>query len=584
MAKGFFIGVDGVAKKVKQGFIGVGGFTPRNLPSGYTQVEYIESSGTQYVDTGFKMNQDTRVVMRVRPTSITANAWAFEGRTSNSNASKGVFFFYSSTKLWSADYNGYDVRQGFSGISATDLLEIDYDKNICTINGVSKIFEAETFQSTTNLVLLALNTNGTISGELSARLYSCQIYDNGNLIRDYVACTNNSGTAGLYDLVDNVFYANAGTGTFTVGGSDPNAAIARRIKEAFIGIGGVARPCWSGGELKYYGVITSLGEARKNLAATSIGDYALFGGGYGDSGNSATVDSYNASLTHSTSTNLSTARYDLTAATVGEYALFGGGHSLSGSHYYHSTVDAYNTSLTHSTPTALGEERGYLAATTVGNYALFGGGMGNNDASSTVDAYNKSLTHSTPTVLSVGRIYLSATTVGNYALFGGGCYRYGGSNNYSTVDAYNASLTRSIPTVLNEARYRLAATTVGNYALFGGGYNASDNSAIVDAYNASLTHSIPAILSEGRCYLASTTVGNYALFGGGSNWFAGGAYTSTVDVYDDSLTHSTSDSLSEIRYSLEAATVGDYALFGGGDRGNGDSEDHSSTVDVYTIA
>ena len=34
-----------------------------NLPSGYRQVEYIQSSGTQYVDTGFAPNQDTRCVL-----------------------------------------------------------------------------------------------------------------------------------------------------------------------------------------------------------------------------------------------------------------------------------------------------------------------------------------------------------------------------------------------------------------------------------------------------------------------------------------------------------------------------------------
>ena len=38
-------------------------FVPaQKLPSGYTELEYIQSSGTQYIDTGFKPNQDTRVV------------------------------------------------------------------------------------------------------------------------------------------------------------------------------------------------------------------------------------------------------------------------------------------------------------------------------------------------------------------------------------------------------------------------------------------------------------------------------------------------------------------------------------------
>ena len=101
---------------------------------------------------------------------------------------------------------------------------------------------------------------------------------------------------------------------------------------------------------------------------------------------------------------LSVARARLAATTVGTYALFGGGATSSD---ILSTVNAYNTSLTKSTPTALSQAREELAATTVGNYALFGGGI----VSKTVDAYDTSLTRSTPTALSQSRHDLAATTV-----------------------------------------------------------------------------------------------------------------------------------------------------------------------------
>ena len=127
-------------------------------------------------------------------------------------------------------------------------------------------------------------------------------------------------------------------------------------------------------------------------------------------------------------TALSVARCILAATTVGNYALFGGGYD--GSRL--STVDAYSTSLSRSTPTALSVAKSILAATTVGNYALFGGGD-DGGRSSTVDAYSTSLSRSTPTALSVARSSLAATTVGSYALFGGGS----GGGYSSTVDAYS---------------------------------------------------------------------------------------------------------------------------------------------------
>ena len=89
---------------------------------------------------------------------------------------------------------------------------------------------------------------------------------------------------------------------------------------------------------------TALSVARDNLAATTVGDYALFGGGYGfGSTYCSTVDAYNSSLTRSIPTALNQEREDLAATTVGNYALFGGGSSYSSTFTYYSTVDAYSS-------------------------------------------------------------------------------------------------------------------------------------------------------------------------------------------------------------------------------------------------
>lgn len=79
---------------------------------------------------------------------------------------------------------------------------------------------------------------------------------------------------------------------------------------------------------------------------------------------------------------LSTGRYQLAAASVRDYALFGGGNTGSAS----SLVDAYDANLIRSTPAALSSARYRLASTTVGDYALFAGGYGSNN-SAVVDAY-----------------------------------------------------------------------------------------------------------------------------------------------------------------------------------------------------
>ena len=58
------------------------------------------------------------------------------------------------------------------------------------------------------------------------------------------------------------------------------AGVARKVKKAYIGVGGVARIFWSGGALEYYGTATALSSGRTYHAAATVGNYALFGGGY----------------------------------------------------------------------------------------------------------------------------------------------------------------------------------------------------------------------------------------------------------------------------------------------------------------
>ena len=71
----------------------------------------------------------------------------------------------------------------------------------------------------------------------------------------------------------------------------------------------------------------------------SVGNYALFAGGWGDDGYSSTIDAYNTDLVHSTPATLSVARCDFAGASVGDYALFAGGQDDDG--YHRDTVDAY---------------------------------------------------------------------------------------------------------------------------------------------------------------------------------------------------------------------------------------------------
>ena len=187
------------------------------LPDGYTQLEYIQSSGSQYINTGFKPNQDTKISITV-DFPLSGTTWLYGGRTSAGSNSLG--FLCENGSRYRFDYassiNALTVKP-------TGKFTIDSDKNKCYINGELVLTATyTTFTSPVNMYIFNNNNNGSLSGGSSAKLYNCSIYDNGVLIRSFIPCKNASGTVGLYDSVNNQFYQNAGSGTFIAGPEVPS--------------------------------------------------------------------------------------------------------------------------------------------------------------------------------------------------------------------------------------------------------------------------------------------------------------------------------------------------------------------------
>lgn len=192
-----------------------------SLQSGYKRLEYIQSSGKQWIDTGFKPNQDTRVVMNCYVISFNScDMFIFGARVSAGNTAFYVAADDTNTK-WFISY-GSDVQNPVG--TCTGHHSIDMNKNSVSIDDAITTLSASTFQSASNLLLFATNTAGSADSQRGTmNLYSCQIYDNGTLVRDYITCQTTSGEIGLWDDVNSVFYGNAGTGTFTAGPEVPKA-------------------------------------------------------------------------------------------------------------------------------------------------------------------------------------------------------------------------------------------------------------------------------------------------------------------------------------------------------------------------
>lgn len=187
------------------------------LPSNYTPLGYIESSGKEYIDTGFKPNQNTRVVITLAmiPQDNTTDYPPFGARIASGNADYSLWNIDSSNTVQS-HYGSTKIKGTVEDITAKT--KYDKNKNELYVNDQLLITNtAKTFQPGYNMYLFACNNAGTVSAKSCMRLYSCQIYDNDTLVRDFVPCRSSYTNAGLYDLVNGKFYANAGSGSFVEG-------------------------------------------------------------------------------------------------------------------------------------------------------------------------------------------------------------------------------------------------------------------------------------------------------------------------------------------------------------------------------
>ena len=188
------------------------------LPPEYQQVEYIESTGTQYINTGYNPTKTLKI----------------ETDISIGNSNKTIFGAYNNNserlQLYVQNSTYYPVVRIFgstSQVSISSGFTLNSKHNIVldlvnlelSLDGrTGKVTDEGCTNINYPIYVLAGNSSGTANTLISAKLYSFRMWDDNVLVRDFVPCYRKSdNVAGLYDVVNNKFYTNSGTGNFDVG-------------------------------------------------------------------------------------------------------------------------------------------------------------------------------------------------------------------------------------------------------------------------------------------------------------------------------------------------------------------------------
>lgn len=187
----------------------------------YTQLEYLESTGTQYIDTGYKPTNNTKLEIKFDNTASNGLTYPSPfGATGNGEDNTSNLFSMgtvTSTNYARTQYFAYDTtNQQTTEGTRYGLFEVTLDKTGATLNGTHiDLPTPSNFQTVFNAYIFASNRNGVLGNNFAGKIYYCKLYENGTLIRDYIpVIKNTTGEAGLLDKVNGVFYGNSGTGTF----------------------------------------------------------------------------------------------------------------------------------------------------------------------------------------------------------------------------------------------------------------------------------------------------------------------------------------------------------------------------------
>lgn len=189
----------------------------------YTELEYIECTGTQYIDTGIVANSDT-TSFELDYNLLAISDTDFYGVIgARVNYNKGRFGAISNKgntySYWGIDSVDYLFNNKTVTLVGDNI--ITYNRvasKTYYINSTSIINITESFSTGTTLSLGAIhrqNDNSYIYPAVGLRIKRFKLWDNGELVLDLVPAKDTSNVICMFDLISRKYFYNSGTGVFT---------------------------------------------------------------------------------------------------------------------------------------------------------------------------------------------------------------------------------------------------------------------------------------------------------------------------------------------------------------------------------
>jgi len=179
----------------------------------YKEIDYIYSTGTQWIDSGVSIAANTRIEAGIKFNS------AFDY-----NMMYGAWSLFSLSlkgdNTWCVASGGTSTQNLGPGSSTSYIYLINHTPSSVSLNESTTNFgSGSNTVSDRHILLFAASNSGNTPYSWSSfgkgRIYYFRIYNGNVMVRNFVpVIRTNDCVAGLFDKVNNVFYGNQGSGYF----------------------------------------------------------------------------------------------------------------------------------------------------------------------------------------------------------------------------------------------------------------------------------------------------------------------------------------------------------------------------------
>ena len=189
-----------------------------------TRLEYIQSSGSQWIDTGVQVRVGVTAEVDVTCVVMADNT-VLGSRVDGGNTRFFVVHWNANDLLGGLGANWYWA--GRSIIQAGNRYFIrsvmENGNQSISVNGtvIGTKTQSSTLDTGRSMYLFACHNGSSATYGCSAKLHSAKIWLDGDMKRDFVPCKDENGVACLYDLVSGDYFRNGGSGSFAAGAEIP---------------------------------------------------------------------------------------------------------------------------------------------------------------------------------------------------------------------------------------------------------------------------------------------------------------------------------------------------------------------------